>query len=233
MQVTPQRRERVSGRVRHAAGQALVEEAAEGVDIRVVVDRLAADLFGRRIADRPDELSRTEVPIGKRRPGHAEVGKERPLFVLVLVQQDIGRLDVTVDEPVCVGSIERGRELRDERDGSRRFEAALFAQQACQVTEGPPLVFTYLVDGKDASVNHRRRQPRLAFVALLPAVSLVRVGRDQLEGDRLVAAGAGGAVDHGRGAPAEHLPDRVARNRPLLREQAERAHRAAAVIDQR
>ena len=110
-------------------------------------------------------------------------------------------------------SIERGREPRDERDGPRRLEPALPAQQACQVNgrqlhgdEGQPLVFTYLVDGKDASVNHGRRQPRLALVAALPAVSLVRVGRDQLEGDRLVAAGAGGAADHGRGAPAGAPP---------------------------
>ena len=221
-----------------------MEEAAEGVDVGPAVDWVAADLFGRYVADRPDELSRQKIPVEKRRSGHAEVGEVRPLFVFVfvfvLVQQDVGRLDVSVDEPVRVGGIERGGELRHERHGSGRFEAALFAQQAGEIAarqlhgdEQAPLVFPHLVDGEDAPVNHRRGQPRLALGAFLSVALPVRVGCDQLEGDRLVAARAGRAVDDGCAASAEHLLDGVARDHPLRWEQAERAHRAAEVIDQR
>ena len=59
-----------------SAGEAFVEEAAEGVEVGAAVDRVAADLLGRDVVDRAGELGfqGQELRLGEA-AGEAEVGE--------------------------------------------------------------------------------------------------------------------------------------------------------------
>ena len=76
------------------------------------VDRLAADLLGREVVERADHLA----GVGRRAAellGDAEVGQVR---VVVLVEQDVGRLHVAVHEPAPVRGVEGAGDLGQDRE---------------------------------------------------------------------------------------------------------------------
>ena len=88
---------------------------------------LAAGLFGTHVgwgAGEPGPLA--DVLLAQRQP---EVGDVRPA---VVVEQDVGRLDVAVDQPLAVGVVQR---LGDGGDESRRLQEreARLLQSAGQV----------------------------------------------------------------------------------------------------
>src|SRR5579864_8851647 len=49
------------------------------------------------------------------------------------LEQNVGRLDVAVDEAEAMGLIERARDLGDQRDGSRSVKRTVAPQHAAQV----------------------------------------------------------------------------------------------------
>jgi hypothetical protein len=88
---------------------------AQGEQVGLLVERIALDLLrahvGRR-ADAHDEgrVGRALLADVERQP---EIGD---LNVVVLVDQDVGRLDVAMDDALAVGVIERHRTLEDHAD---------------------------------------------------------------------------------------------------------------------
>ena len=102
-------------RERERAGERLEQEAAERVHVSTSVHLVAADLLGSDVVDGSHEL-----PVG--RPGvtgalcQPEVGEICVLAAALLVEQDVGRLHVAVDEPLCVRRVERVRDLGGDRD---------------------------------------------------------------------------------------------------------------------
>ena len=100
----------------HDAGDRLVEHERQRVDIGASVDTVAEGLFGRRIPGRAD---RHPGRLGQRRLGQgarqAEVGDAQAGLV---VEEEVGGLDVAVDEAPGVRVGEPLRRLRAPTDSA-------------------------------------------------------------------------------------------------------------------
>ncbi len=94
--------------VRRAAGQHRVEQGPQGVDVPPGVgDRLRIALLGGHVEERA-ERRRLLV----REPRLPEIGQPR---LAVLVQQDVGRLEVAVQHPFAVGVEQPDRHVVEQR----------------------------------------------------------------------------------------------------------------------
>ncbi len=108
-------------RERPPTGAKFVEHAAEAEDVGASVDAVpfASGLFGAHVVGRADVPGGTEVLVLE---GQAEVGEER---LVGGVKQDVGGLDVAMDQLVVVGMVRRlghvSHEPRcfPEREGGR------------------------------------------------------------------------------------------------------------------
>ena len=99
--------------VRQPAGQQFVEDHAEGVDVAsgVDVDRVGVDLFGTHVLEGADHLTDRGLTGGL----NVGVGQARDTEVEDLglargVDQDVGGLQIAVDDPLLVGVVDRVRD---------------------------------------------------------------------------------------------------------------------------
>ncbi len=168
---------------RRLAGQELVEHAPGGVHVGAAVEGRGRHLLGRQVAGGADN---EPLPgdVGHRcrpvlqvdqllDPGHAEVGHLHPGRRPVLDQEEVGGLDVPVDEPGPVGHVEGLGHLGHERHRHLgRHPAA-----GHQVAHGPArhqlhhhevdgAVGPGVVGGHDARVGQPGRRHRLPPEAL-------------------------------------------------------------------
>ncbi len=89
---------------RPTAGQELIEDYSQAEDIGAAVNPmpLAAGLFGARVSGSAGETCLpAEVFVAKRQ---SEIGQER---LAGGVDQDVGRLDVAMDQAARIGVVER------------------------------------------------------------------------------------------------------------------------------
>ena len=100
--------------------------------------------------------------------GPARLSSIAPPFDFTLLQEDVGRLQVAVDDPFSVGHVDGTGQRLDERGRlARRPGLAIqsvrqaAALDPLQGQEGPALVAADLVDLHDVGVLHPRRQLRL------------------------------------------------------------------------
>ena len=92
---------------RRPAGDQGIEGRPQGIHVgrRTDLAPLAPGLLRRHVAGRPHDLARAGQPaVALHLLGQAEVGDAR---VAVLVEQDVGRLQVAVDDAVLVGILDR------------------------------------------------------------------------------------------------------------------------------
>ena len=115
---------------RHLTGQELVEDAAERVDVRLLVDRLAARLLGRDVVAGSHDRAGDRHPVDVERMGDAEVGYLR---AAVGVDQDVLGLDVAVDEPVLVRKREPAGDLERELDRLAWVKGTFLVEELLQV----------------------------------------------------------------------------------------------------
>ena len=125
-----------ASRVWRIAGEHLVEHAGEREDIAASVDDvLGRDLLGAHVLGRPDEKPGLR-DAGSPRSGHrerdAEVGDER----VPIVEQDVLRLEVPVDDPVPVGIVERAGHFHRDRDRLADGQLALAPEPRAQRLAG-------------------------------------------------------------------------------------------------
>jgi hypothetical protein len=116
------------------AGQALVEHAAKPVDIGPPIGRLGGDLLGRRVVDGAREVGAaggTRFEVGG--AGEPEIGQVTVLLAALLGDEHVGGLDVTVDEIVLVGGVERVGDLVDELERPGGLKRPLLLEERRQV----------------------------------------------------------------------------------------------------
>jgi hypothetical protein len=102
---------RVLVQVGVAAGEQLVGDDAHRVEVTAVVDLHAERLLGRHIAGRAHEhAGGGELAVGLLL-GDAEV---RELHQALARHEQVGRLDVAVDDPLVMGVAEPGEHIGDD-----------------------------------------------------------------------------------------------------------------------
>ena len=177
-------------RERHLAGEKLVEEAAEGVYIGAGVDRLTGDLLRGDIVEGADEAAGLgQARLGGNVAGDAEVGDVGVLGTGLAAEQDVGRLDVAVDEASGVDRVEPVADLGDQGGRLLGAEPADLRQPPAQIgaadvahrDPGDPALFARGVDRDDVRMLDRGSDPRLLGEA--PGEDLIRrrLGGDQLQ----------------------------------------------------
>jgi hypothetical protein len=105
---------RAASRERRLSCEALVQHAAERVDVALPGRLPALDQLGREVVRRAEQLALGGEPRRVRPAREPEVGQSCGALA---VEQHVRRLDVPVQHPARVKSIEPAAELRREIDG--------------------------------------------------------------------------------------------------------------------
>ncbi len=116
---------------RRPAGEALVEHAAERVDVGATVERQPLDLLGRSVLDGAYEDACPCEVGGRRLLRDAEVGEVHVLGGLG--DQDVGRLHVAVDQVPVVSGVERACDLLDHVERAADAQPSVPLEQRAKV----------------------------------------------------------------------------------------------------
>ena len=147
---------------RPPAGQHLVEDDAERVDVRGRAGLLAARLLRAEVVDRAEgRPGQRHLGLGDR-PGDPEVGDLHPA---VAREHDVAGLHVPMDDAARVGGRQGPGDLggdpgglaRRERTGPPQDRRQVLAVDELHDDERPVLVLTEVVDGDDVGVVERPR----------------------------------------------------------------------------
>ena len=100
---------------RRPAGDQVVQHGGQRVDVGAAVERVAVDLLGRHVGERADAVDLRAVGVGVE--DAAEVAQLDVDDLAVLQHgQDVGRLDVAVDQALAIDVAERHRALEADLD---------------------------------------------------------------------------------------------------------------------
>jgi hypothetical protein len=111
-------------------GEQFEEQDAQGVDIGLGGEGLGLDLFGGQVGGGTgDDVSGSGGLVIAQLLGDAEVGEEG---VAVLVEQDVGGLDIAVDDALLVGGIQGGGDLVEQEGDLLRGPGFPALQGLCQ-----------------------------------------------------------------------------------------------------
>ena len=208
-------------RERLRAGQALVDDAPERIDVDPCVDRQVLDLLRRDVADAADELSRSRQ--GARGLlavlGQAEVGQVGVIASRLRPrgEEDVPGLHVAMDQAGGMGGVEGARDLVDQGHGpvdgqrtlarDRSFE--ILARHVAHGDEQLAIGLARLVDRQDVRMVERRRQPRLADEPLADRRDVRGVRPQDLERDMAPEPKVVGEIDRAHPAPTDEPDDPV------------------------
>src|SRR5687767_5984758 len=173
---------------RRPAGEELVRDEAEAVDVAARRGRLPLNALGGDVPRGPYELA---LRLAVRRGRDAEVGELRDPR---LGADDVRGLHVEVQYAGGVRSVERGGDLRDETRGLVRRQRAALRDELAQRLPAHELhdhvrvvaFLAFVEDGDDVRMCYRGGSPRLLREAL--AERVVGLGAEQLHRDVAVEA---------------------------------------------
>ena len=138
--------------------------------------------------------------------------------MLARVEQDVGGLDVPMDETFRVCRIESVRDLAADGERAGRVERALGAQQRTQIRTldeahrqvEATVDVACVVDRHDVRVLERHGELRLAGEAVVEALIEGQLRRDELQRDGPLQPQVVGPVDDAHAALADQLLDSIA-----------------------
>ncbi len=169
-----------------------------------------AGLFGRHVRRRSHQTSGLcQFTIGPDSLGQAEVGHMR---LVVLVQEDVGRLQVAVQYPALMGVMERGGGDRDDPGrgagvsgefGEPLVEACTSDQLHAEIRQ--PLDLADLVDRDDLGMIQLRNRLRLVLEPQQLGFGGKSARLDDLERNFPVKRNLAGLVDNAHAAAAQFL----------------------------
>ena len=137
--------------------------------------------------------------------------------MVALRHERIGRLDVAMHETMLVGGIQRGRELRDQRERALGRKRPLGREQPLEVhavdvahrDEELPAGLVRLVDGDHAWMVDRRRRARLPQEARAKRLVVAELRRQHLQRDLAAEPHVGREVHNPHPAATEDLLDAI------------------------
>jgi hypothetical protein len=219
--VRRERGDRLVALVWDGAREALVQHAAERVDVGARVDLLAVDLLRRDVVHGAHEDAGAGQPA--HRPGVLGEAEVRQVDVVGAVlrlarhEQDVRRLDVAVDEIAPVRRGQRARDLADDRRRAIDVELLLGPQQRAQVAPldvthrhvEQPVSLPGVVDRDHVRVVDRAGEPRLAQEPFAERVVLQQVVGEDLQRDLAAHPDVLGEVDDRHAAARDDRLDPV------------------------
>jgi hypothetical protein len=197
------------------AREQLERHHGERVAVRGGDRRLAHRLLGREVGGRAEHLARLGHLLLPGEAGDAEVADAQPV---ALVEQQVGRLDVAVDDARGVGGVEPGGRLAQPAQGALRLDLLAAAQHVGDRAaahelhdhEGAPVVLGDVVDRHDVRVRGEAGGgARLALEALAGTLVLAEVLGEDLDGDGAVEQLVVGFPDTGHPAVRDVANDLV------------------------
>ena len=203
-------RDDVGAQERRPPGQRLEQRHAQRVEIRGGADAGAGDLLRRHVRDRADQAAGLGLPEVDQVRG-AEVAE---LGVAGGVEEDVGRLDVAVDDAALVRGVERREQLEGHAPPGRRRQRAMRREPLGQRAAGhqleheqaEPLV--HVVQRDDVGVAQPARGlglAREAEVRLALGAGRARADGQQLDRDVLAEQRVVRQVDAAHRARAQQL----------------------------
>ena len=206
-------------RERNRSGERLEEDAPERVHVGTTVDVVPPDLLRSHVVDGSQKMTVGRPAIGDalRQP---EVGEIDVLATVLVVEQDVRRLDVAVDEPSGMCGIERVGDLARDRECSGRLERPLASQELREVRpfdvahrdEQAVIRLAGLVDRDHVRVVERGREPRLAQHPIAESVVLGVPLDEELQSDTPLEPWVAGTVDLAHSPAPDQLFDLVPGN---------------------
>ena len=191
----------------------MVEHATERVHVGAAVDeRRGLDLLGGEVVDRPQH------GVGGRGDGGAverlrktEVGEIGVVVAFARGDQDVGGLDVAMDEAEAVRGVQRSGDLDHQPAGEGRGQATVDADERAEVDAlherhrdvERPVVFARVLHRDDVGVLDAGGHARFAREPRAEVRALAQLGRDDLEGGRAVERYVVGEVDDAHAAAAD------------------------------
>jgi hypothetical protein len=205
---------------RRAAGEQVVGDGAQGVDVAARVDGVVAgELLGRHVPRRPGRMVGGAGVVVRRARGDAEVGEQHDLAGALgrAREEHVLRLEVAVDDAVGVGVRQRVGERREQgrrlgpgeapARGEPRRERLARGVRHRQAARREAVVERDLVVGE--ARHHARVRRQLGEDARLAAEALARGRRpgerrvQHLERDRAVEQPVAGEEHDAGGAAAQ------------------------------
>ena len=122
------------GTERRRAAQELEPGARQRVEVGPAVEGTALDLLGCQVVEHAAGLIRLDDLAGREGLAHPEVGEVRAaargrIRRVAVIEEDVGRPDVTVDQAARVHDVKRRRDLGDDLPGIAERKRAVPAEQ--------------------------------------------------------------------------------------------------------
>ncbi len=206
------------------AGQELVEEHAQGVDVRACVHGIARDLLRRDVvrcaADEPRLGDRAARPApALQELGDPEVQHGHPVWVAVLgLDEDVVRLEIAVDDPHRVRLRERVAHLGEDVHGALRRHGPLVVDDLREAAPGealhdqvelPRLGLPAVIDRDRVGVTEHAGGARLPQKALDSLRVLAELAPEDLDGHLAVHGLMPRQVDGPHAPLSQHVGDGV------------------------
>jgi hypothetical protein len=131
--------------------------------------------------------------------------------------QDVRRLDVSMDEAAAVCGVKRGRGLLEQINRASRFDRSVLQQDLAEVRsrdvvhdeEQQPLIVARVMNPHDVSVVQRGRRSNLASEALAELLILAQCRVQDLQRVDPVERDVCDAIDQPHSAAADQLVDPI------------------------